>query len=511
MTFDPVIGLEIHVQLNTETKMFCGCKNDPDSYMPNSSICPVCMGHPGVLPVANRKAVAFAVQLASSLECTIHTNSKFDRKHYFYPDLPKGYQISQYDEPIATDGKLTFFSNGIKRTIRFERLHLEEDAAKLIHVPGSGSLVDFNRAGTPLVEMVTKPDFTSSEDARNFLQELRRIVRTLGVSEGDMEKGQLRCDANISLRPTDETFEQLKSVFPTFTYERRLFWPKTEIKNLNSFKSVERALEYEIHRQRALWEQGMPPMEQQTRGWNDDSEETQEQRSKESLADYRYLPEPDLPRIALSEQWLSELISELPELPSALRERYETQYHIAPAFIDVLVDTPPAARFFEEVVSEIRAWELASDVKHEVTEEEKHSLRALAASWIVSKLFETLHSSNLSFAEMKLSAENFAELLYLVWKKKITSTNAVSALTHMVVSGEDPSHVMHSKGLEQLDDEEELKKIVESVIASHPQQTQEYKAGKEALLQFFIGQVMKQTKGRANPEKTAEMLKVFLR
>lgn len=512
MRFEPVIGLEIHIQLKTETKMFCGCSNEPDSYHPNSAVCPICMGHPGVLPVTNKKAITFAVKLAQSLDCAINSNSKFDRKHYFYPDLPKGYQISQYDEPLAEDGKVTFFSDSKKITICLERLHVEEDSAKMIHASGVGlSLIDFNRAGTPLVEIVTKPDFSSPQEARAFLQELRLLVRILGISDGDMEKGHLRCDANISLRPTQETYKTLCEVFPKFDYESRELWPKTEIKNINSFRSVEHALQFEITRQQALWEEGNPPMEQATRGWNDDVRETQEQRTKETLADYRYLPEPDLPRLSLDSKWIERITAELPELPHALRERFKTQYTMEHDTIEVFVEQPDVRSFFEAVVSEIKAWELASDKKHELSANEERDLTKLAASWIVSKLFEVLHKQEAVFDSMIMTAENFAELLYILYKDKISSTTAVQVLADMVETGQDPSHIINEKGLSQLDDEQELKKVIEKVIAAYPAQAEEYKKGKTTLLRFFVGQVMKETKGRAKPELAKDILDVFLR
>jgi len=509
--YETVIGLEIHVQLKTETKMFCSCSNQPDSYEPNSAVCPVCMGHPGVLPVTNQQAIVYALRLAASLGFTINRQSKFDRKHYFYPDLPKGYQISQYDEPLATEGELLYTVEGERKKIRFERLHVEEDAAKLIHVPESASsLVDFNRAGTPLVEMVTKPDFESPESARAFLQELRLIVRALGVSEADMEKGQLRCDANISLRPTPETFAKLQQ-FPDFEHEQRMLWPKTEIKNMNSFRSIERALRYEVERQTKLWEEGKPPKIETTRGWDEAKGETLEQRSKESSADYRYLVEPDLPRLTISEQWLNEVIAEIPELPQNRRDRFDEQYHIDSAIRDVLISDSQAADFFEDVVSEVHAWLVARDSEKSISQNDYDQLSSLSASWIVTKLFEALRVKEKTLANMKLSAENFAETMLLLHTKKINSSTASSLLSQMVESGEDPSNLVESQGLEQVSNEEELIEIAQEVLDEFPTQVEEYKKGKIALLQFFVGKIMQKSKGRAAPELAKKILETLLR
>lgn len=511
MEFETVIGLEIHVQLKTHTKMFCGCELTPDEYAPNSSICPICMGHPGVLPKANVQAIEFALRLATSLGSTINTQSKFDRKHYFYPDLPKGYQISQYDEPLASGGELLYSVSNKRKKIRFERLHVEEDAAKLIHVPGSASsLVDFNRAGTPLVEIVSKPDFESPEDARAFLQELRLIIRTLGISDADMEKGQLRCDANISLRPTPGTFTELQR-FPEFENEQRILWPKTEIKNMNSFRSIERALSYEVQRQTALWEIGKPPMIETTRGWNDETGETTEQRSKESTEDYRYLVEPDLPRIIVENEWLDEIIAAAPELPQQRRDRFSEQYKLDASIRDVLIADVAAADFFEQVASEVRAWLIAEKPKHIISHEDYDNLAVLAGSWIVTKLFEALREKELTLSSMKLTAENFAETMLLVHTNKINSSTAAAMLVGMIESGEDPSNIMEQEGLQQVSDEDELVQIAQQVLDENPEQVEAYKQGKTALLQFFVGKVMQKTKGRAAPELSKKILETLLR
>jgi aspartyl-tRNA(Asn)/glutamyl-tRNA(Gln) amidotransferase subunit B len=470
------------------------------------------MGHPGVLPVANATAVERAARLALALHFTLSESSKFDRKHYFYPDLPKGYQISQYDEPLATDGFLIITHGRKRKRVRFERLHIEEDAAKLTHVPSlNASLVDFNRAGVPLVEIVTKPDITHPEEARLFLRELRSIVRLLGISDGDMEKGHLRCDANISLRPDTETLRHLQSL-PEFSNEERALWPKTEIKSINSFKAVEDALSYEVLRQQRLWEQGQPPLTESTRGWDETKKETIEQRTKESLADYRYLPEPDLPRIHVSSELVEEMRAELPELPGERRERFDEQYHLDPIIRDVLVDSHEAADFFEKTASELKAWKLTRSGKADGPHNEHFvPLYEAAASWIVTKLFEILDAKKSDFKKMKLTAENFSELVLMLKSGEVTSTTAAYVLADMVAHGTDPHEVVASKNLTQLTDEDELIAIAQEIINTHNQQVMAYKAGKTPLIQFFVGQVMKKTKGRASPEMTKKILETLLR
>ena len=511
MRFETIIGLEIHVQLKTKSKMFCGCSNESDDYAPNTAICPVCMGHPGTLPTMNRQAIDYALRLARALNFTISTNSKFDRKHYFYPDLPKGYQISQYDEPLASDGHIVLLTKGSRKRIRFERLHLEEDAAKLVHIPGrETSLVDFNRAGTPLVEMVTKPDIETPEEARAFLQELRLIVRLLNISYGDMEKGHLRCDANISLRPTQETLHELREN-KQFTLEDRELWPKTEIKNMNSFRSVEQALVYEVKRQTELWKKGTPPMEQSTRGWNDSEKQTVLQRTKETSEDYRYLPEPDLSRVIVAEEWIKEIEAEMPELPQMRRDRFDEQYHLDPAVRDILIEQHHAGDFFEEVASEIKAWIDAEPAQQKINKDAADELLRTASAWLVTKLFEILSKENLSLQDMRLTAENFAELLLMFYKKIVNSSSAMKVLEAMVMTGEDPSNLVEKMGLTQVEDDDAIVSSAEEVLREHADIVAQYHSGKSSVIQFFVGQVMKKTKGRANPQKAKSVLEVLLR
>lgn len=511
MQLETVIGLEIHVQLKTRTKMFCGCAIAEESANPNTSVCPICLGHPGTLPVANNEAIRLACILSLALGATIRKTSRFARKHYFYPDLPKGYQITQYDEPLAEDGYYVLKHARKQHRIRIERLHVEEDSAKLVHVAGRNqSLLDFNRAGTALVEIVTRPDFGSPVHARMFLESLRSVVRALGISDGDMERGHLRCDANISLRPAPHSQQEAISLLGKEA-EGRLFWPKTEIKNINSFRSVEHALQYEIERQTALWKQGNPPMQQSTRGWNDQEGITIEQRIKEQQEDYRYLLEPDLPPLVIDEVILSELAAKIPELPNEIFERFEMQYGLSEEILGVLLRNQEAAHFFEGVASDLEQW--MKETHHERSTFDAHlaKLRTMAATWIVTKLYECMHEANIAFATCKMSEENFSELLLMVHKGVINSSTAVAILKEMVVTGEDPSNLVAKKGATQIDDEEELVAIIQAVIDAHPAIVLEYKSGKTSVLQYLLGQTMKKSKGRANPKTAKKMLETFLR
>src|SRR3989339_1207484 len=382
MMYEAVIGLEIHVQLKTKTKMFCGCPTHDSAVAPNEHVCPLCLGIPGVLPVTNEQAVRYGVLMGLALNCEIAEHSKFDRKNYFYPDLPKGYQISQFDLPIAINGFVEIdVPGGLRETARIgiTRAHLEEDAAKNLHAENGKTYVDFNRGGTPLIEIVTEPDFKSPLEAKLFLQELLLIARYLGVSDADMEKGHLRCDANISLRPVDDEGVPLKSVL----------YPKTEIKNINSFRHVERALEHEIQRQTKLWEAGTPPMVSTTRGWNDAKQITEEQRTKEGAADYRYFPEPDIPALELKEL-ADQMRSLLPELPAKRRIRLMQEYALKPSDARQICEDPVLANFTEQVFSELSAW-LESIPKMEDGEgnlvgKEQARLAKLVSGWLLSKL-----------------------------------------------------------------------------------------------------------------------------
>ena len=495
--YETIIGLEIHLQLKTKSKMFCSCSNDADNQPPNTLVCPVCLGHPGTLPTVNREAIKQGLLVALALNCKINKKSKFDRKNYFYPDLPKGYQISQFDEPLAHDGHLVIEINDRTWSIGIERVHLEEDAAKNIH-SGDKTLVDFNRGGTPLVEIVTKPDFKTASEAKEFLQELRLIARYLGVSDADMEKGHLRCDANISLRPAGD----------------HKLYPKTEIKNLNSFKAVERALLYEEKRQTELWHKGEEPEITETRGWDENKEETVEQRSKEGSADYRYFPEPDLPPLVIDKKLLEDVTASLPELPLDKKDRLVKEYGLGSKDTWVLVNQKDWVNYFEEVMSDLRAWifkskgvAIGSETATSLWDEQKNALAKLAYNWISSEVFGLL-PTDFKFSDFKISAENFAELLSLLYQKKINSSAGQTILKEMFTgSDDDPSHIAARLDLVQIEDISTLEDLVTKVVMSNPDQVREYKAGKSALMKFFVGLVMKESHGKANPETVERILK----
>ncbi len=472
MPLIPIIGLEIHVQLNTKTKMFCSCPAGGDGLPPNTNICPICLGHPGVLPVVNEQAMRFAALFSEAIGGTVAAYSKFDRKNYFYPDLPKGYQISQFDLPVVSGGKLN--------NVRFVRAHLEEDAAKNTHADG-GSFVDFNRGGTPLLECVTEPDIRSAAEAKIFLQDLRLLVRTLEISEGDMEKGQMRADANISLREIDEEGNIVGAQFN----------PKTEVKNINSFRNVERALLYEVQRQTKLWEEGGAPQALTTRGWDDVKQRTVLQRVKEEAADYRYFPEPDIPPLSLTE--IAEQMRPLmPELPQAKRLRFSEEYGFSESDVRHLTDEVAFASFTEEVMSEL------AEI---MDEERKPKLTKLVASWLINKL---------GGVHKNVSAENFAELMKLMAENRVTAKSALTVLEEMKKNAKDPSQVMEDAGLGRMDDEAALEAIVRGVLEGNAAEVERYKAGETKLLKFFIGVVMKETEGNADPDTASRILRAHL-
>ena len=506
MKYAPVIGLEIHVQLKTQTKMFCGCKTHDSAVTPNTNICPICMGHPGVLPVTNEQAVRYGILMGLALNCSIAEHSKFDRKNYFYPDLPKAYQISQFDLPIAEHGYLDIeVPGGVRENVRIgiTRAHLEEDAAKNFHGENGKTYVDFNRGGTPLIEIVSEPDFQTPQEAKIFLQELRLIARYLGVSDADMEKGHLRCDANISLREVDDQGIPLSQNLN----------PKTEVKNINSFKHVERALEYEIQRQTKLWEAGTPPMISTTRGWNDAKQITEEQRTKEEAADYRYFPEPDIPVLALK-AIADEMQRELPELPAKRRVRFVEEYQLKPSDARQICEDPVLADFTEHVFSELGSWldslpEMESR-EGEMYEKEKTRFAKLVSGWLLSKLGGLLIQRGIDVRTMKISPENFAEFITLIATNKLNNAGGLKVLDKMLDDGSDPSHVMEDAQLGQMDDAGALAEIVDRIIESHPDELERYKAGDEKLLMFFIGMAMKESEGTADPGLTKNLLKVKL-
>ncbi len=480
MKLEPVIGLEIHIQLKTKSKMFCPCDNTGEDKPANTTVCPICMGHPGTLPVPNSQAIHLAGKAALALNLRINERSKFDRKNYFYPDLPKGYQISQYDEPFSQEGWLEVETKGGAHRVGIERLHLEEDTAKLWHV-SDGSLVDFNRSGTPLMEIVTKPEVRTPEEAKIFLQELRLIMRYIGASDADMEKGHLRCDANISLRPEGED----------------KLYPKTEVKNLNSFRSVERALEYEIGRQTKLWEEGGAPTVTGTRGWNDAKGETVAQREKEAVHDYRYFPEPDIPPLAVQAEEIEVWRNELPELPQARRKRLAEQYGLKPAEAKRLTDDRELGDYVEQVGAV-----LAADLDGDSVGAMK-----LAANWAVHKLSEVLAEKGVELRVLPFSADTFVQFLLLVARRQVNSTNAQVLLRRMVETGKDPNRIVQEEDLAQSAGGAGVAEAVSQVITTKAEQVLEYRGGKTALLKFFVGLVMKETKGKSDPAEIEAELK----
>ncbi len=498
MNYEAVIGLEIHVQLKTASKMFCSCANVYGDAPPNTAVCPVCMGHPGTLPVINKTAIEQGIRFALALRSEIANDTFFERKNYFYPDLPKGYQISQYHKPLAVGGFVELSIDGRVKRYPLERLHLEEDAGKILH-RGKESLVDFNRAGTPLAEIVTKPSFSQPKEARLFLQELRLIARYIGASDADMEKGQLRCDANISLRPVGD----------------KKLYTKIEIKNLNSFRSVERALAYEIVRQTKLWEQGKAPTMQETRGWDEVEGKTVEQRGKEESHDYRYFPEPDLRPLKVSAADIEQLRRMLPELPGAKRERFMKEYELKAAEASVVVADKNIADYFEQVVSELREWliETAGDhaTEGELWERNRKRLVKLAYSWITSELKKHLNADGKSITEISLTPENMAEFIVMVYEAKVNSSAAQIILEKMYHTGKDPQEIAEDENVNQVGDEADIRTLVKQVIAENHEQVQSYQKGKKPVLQFLVGKVMKLSGGKANPKVVAELLKEEMR
>jgi len=489
MKYIPVIGMEVHVELRTKSKMFCSCKNEMGlEKKPNINICPVCTGQPGTIPVPNRKAIEF-VQLAGlALSCELRKKTKFDRKNYFYPDLPKGYQISQYDQPFCEGGSL----NIGKKDIKITRIHLEEDTGKLIHPKGADySLVDFNRAGIPLMELVTEPDIETGKEARLFCQKLRQICRYLEISNADMEKGNMRCEANISLHKKGED---------------KLSGTKVEVKNINSFKFVEKAINYEIKRQTeilsAKGEEKGDKIIQETRGWDNNRSATVSQRAKESVHDYRYFPEPDIPPFEFSEDYIKNIKSKLPELPDQKINRFKKEYKLSEDNAEILSSQRELANYFENVINEIKE----KIISKEISSTEEKAVK-LAANYIITELLKHLSDDSQEIKDIKITPENYAELIGILADGKINSSAAQTVLKEMYKTGGDPSQIIEAKGLVQMSDIGELEDVIEKVISDNSQSVEDYKKGKSNALQFLMGQVMKETKGKANPGVTIELLK----
>lgn len=473
MEYEAVIGLEIHVQMDTETKMFCSCPVEFGAE-PNTNVCPVCLGMPGSLPVINRKAVEYAVRASLALNCEVHLESIFARKNYFYPDLPKGYQISQYEKPLATNGWLEIeLPDGEKRKVRIRRLHIEEDAGKNIH-EGNKSYVDLNRAGTPLMEIVTEPDIRSPEEARIFLETLRNIMRYTGVSKADMEKGQLRCDINVSIRPKGS--DKLGT--------------RTEIKNVNSFRFVQKALEYEIERQIKVVSEG-GEIVQETRTFDPATGKTYTMRTKEEAEDYRYFPDPDLLPLVLKEEWIEEIKRSMPELPHQRLERLLSQYGISEYEAKIFVQHKELGDYFEEAVK--------------VYNEPK-----MIANWLLNDLLGLLNEKQVQIEESPVPPESLAELVKLIKENVISTKIGKEVIKEMVETGKSASKIVEEKGLKQITDESEIRRIVEEVVSRFPKEVERFKAGEEKLIGFFVGQVMRETKGKANPRLVNQILREIL-
>ncbi|MEI6288263.1 MAG: Asp-tRNA(Asn)/Glu-tRNA(Gln) amidotransferase subunit GatB [bacterium] len=500
--YQPVIGMEIHAELRTKSKMFCSCQNGYElQEEPNKNICPVCMGHPGTLPVINSQAIRWTILVGLALDCQIAHQTKFDRKNYFYPDLPKGYQVSQYDQPITYAGKLKIGN----KEVGIVRIHLEEDTGKLMHV-SDGANVDLSRAGTPLIELVTEPTINSAIEAKEFCQTYQQILRYLEISEADMEKGQMRCEANVSLQEAGRFETKGPEVKPLLDYKLN---PKTELKNINSFRALERAIDYEIKRQTKALETG-EKLVQETRGWDEARQETFSQRIKETAADYRYFPEPDLPPLHISEEEINNLKATLPELPQAKLERFVAQFRFNLEDAKILVSDKKIATYTEECMSELIGW-LADLPEVEGTEEEilandGPKLAKIVGNWLINRLFKHLNEQKVSISDCKITPENFAEFISLVYLNKVNNLSAQEILEAMFNTGESPTSIMENKNLGQTDNREELKEIITKIVSENPKALADFKAGKEASLKFLVGQVMATTKGKANPKSINELL-----
>ena len=484
MDYEPIIGLEVHAELATRSKMFCACPVvDSTVAAPNVAVCPVCAGMPGVLPVVNQRAVEFALRVALALECEINYTSIFARKNYFYPDLPKGYQISQYELPLARHGCLAILTSQGERLVQIRRVHMEEDTGKLTHVSQNGdhqdgdhlpgahhpggaySLVDLNRAGVPLLEIVTEPDLHTAEEVRAYATALRSLLRYLGVNSGDMQKGVLRIEPNISVRPAGS----------------QVYGTRTEIKNLNSFRALERSVAYEIQRQIESLSQGRPVV-QETRGWDEARGVTITQRVKETEDDYRYFPEPDLPPLVVEPHWVEEIRSTLPELPAARLRRFKQQYGLSAYDADVLVSDRLVADYYEAVVN-------ASGAAPKVV-----------ANWVSGELFSLLNQSDLGIDACPVAPEALVDLIRMVSRGEINQNTGKVVLGEMFQSGRSPEEIISSKGLRQISDSDSLAGLVQQVLDENPDQVASYLGGKENLRRWLFGQVMRSARGQANPQ-----------
>jgi aspartyl-tRNA(Asn)/glutamyl-tRNA(Gln) amidotransferase subunit B len=468
--YEAVIGLEVHAQLLTKSKVFCGCSTKFGN-PPNTNVCPVCLGHPGVLPVLNKKAVEYTVLMGLATNCAINERSVLARKNYFYPDLPKGYQISQYELPICEGGFITIVSDDSQKKIRIKRIHLEEDAGKSIHDQGYETLVDLNRCGTPLMEIVSEPDIKSAKEAYSYLYKMRQVVQYLGICDGNMEEGSLRCDANISVRLKGE--DKLGT--------------KTEVKNMNSFKSVERAINHEVERQVEVLEDG-GEIVQQTLLWNADLNEAFPMRSKEEAHDYRYFPEPDLLPVVISEEWKKEIAEQLPELPDERKEKLISKYNLPEYDADILTQNKAIVDYYEEVVSSTNDFKAASN-------------------WIMGDVLKAINEQKLDIRNFSVSAANLAKLINLINENIISGKIAKEIFPVMLQERKDPEIIINEKGLKQITDTSEIENVVDKIVESYQDEVKQFLEGKEKVIGFFVGQVMKETKGKANPKLVNEALR----
>ncbi|NIP38500.1 MAG: Asp-tRNA(Asn)/Glu-tRNA(Gln) amidotransferase subunit GatB [Candidatus Dadabacteria bacterium] len=470
MEYEAVIGLEVHAQLSTESKIFCSCSTKFGAE-PNSQVCPICLGMPGVLPVLNKRALEYASMAAIATNCTVHNISRFDRKNYFYPDLPKGYQITQYEQPICTGGYLDIDIDGSTKKIRITRIHMEEDAGKLIHEDSEhSSHVDLNRTGVPLIEIVSEPDMSNADEAVAYMKKLRSILTFIGVCDGNMEEGSLRCDANISVRPkgTDK------------------LGTKAEIKNVNSFRFVQKAIEYEIERQISVLESGGEVV-QETRLFDSGKNVTFSMRSKEEAHDYRYFPDPDLLPVVLEQDVIDSLTDSLPELPESRRKRFAEEYGLPESNALILTSTKALADYFEQ------STEFCNDPK-------------IVANWIINEVLREIGDED-EIDNFQIRPAELSKMLGLVKKGTISGKIAKDVFSQMIETGKSAEQIVKDKGLEQISDEGELESLVGSIVNKHPDEVRRFKDGDEKLLGFFVGQVMKETKGKANPKVINELLK----
>jgi aspartyl-tRNA(Asn)/glutamyl-tRNA(Gln) amidotransferase subunit B len=475
--YEAVIGLECHVELSTRTKMFCGCANGFGGD-PNTRTCPICLGHPGTLPVPNGQAIEYTMKIGLALDGEIAPSSLFHRKNYFYPDMPKNYQISQYDLPISGGGHLEVEVDGATRPIAMNRVHLEEDTGKTTHASATGriadatyALEDYNRAGVPLVEVVSEPDVRSPEEARAYLTELRALLEALGVSDVRMEEGSLRCDANVSLRPAG----------------REEYGTKVEVKNMNSIRSVERALRYEIERQTEALDRG-EPIAQETRHWDENAGKTHPLRSKEEAFDYRYFPEPDLPPVAPDAEWIEKLRAELPELPAARRHRFVDEHGLDPATARIVGGSGEEASFFEEAVS------LGGDPR-------------TVANWLIGDVAALLREHGVTLTASRLEPHHLADLSRLQSEGTVSSAGAKTVLAAAMQEGGDAESIVQAKDLAQISDQDALGAMADEVIAEHPGPVEQFRGGKEGVIGFLVGQMMKKSKGAANPQEAQRLLR----